>query len=369
MIADVYLKTDASRRTSTACATLIENGSRTSRRRVRLQAAGLHEQSASATRRPIELLGANPLPDTVPRHARKPDDIGKIRDALAPPAPAAGARVDPAIDEVRNREEDTNKILSVTRVVKLTMALLAALLAIASMLLIANTIRLSLYARRREVEVMKLVGATDWFIRWPFVLEGVLVGALGGVLAVLLLGGGQDRGRRPAGRRLRADRRAADDGLPAADRCPARRLDRGLRARLGHLAAPLPARLSASLAALRAACTVASVPRRSRNWVPVLVVLLPVLLVAGIWLGGHPDDLPGRSATRSSPTRRAASTTRRSARSSATTTARSIGTQLLDTSLDAAVALAARPLLALLLAARTTRTSRTPPRRVRRASA
>ena len=55
------------------------------------------------------------------------------------------------------------------------------------MLLIANTIRLSLYARRREVEVMKLVGATDWFIRWPFVLEGVIVGALGGVLAMLLL--------------------------------------------------------------------------------------------------------------------------------------------------------------------------------------
>jgi cell division transport system permease protein len=54
-------------------------------------------------------------------------------------------------------------------------------------LLIANTIRLSLYARRREVEVMKLVGATDWFIRWPFVLEGVMVGALGGILAVLLL--------------------------------------------------------------------------------------------------------------------------------------------------------------------------------------
>ena len=51
----------------------------------------------------------------------------------------------------------------------------------ASLLLIANTIRLSLYARRREVEVMKLVGATDWFIRWPFVLEGVMVGSLGGV--------------------------------------------------------------------------------------------------------------------------------------------------------------------------------------------
>jgi cell division transport system permease protein len=89
---------------------------------------------------------------------------------------------------VHNREEDTNKILAVTRVVKITMALLAGLLGVASILLIANTIRLSLYARRREVEVMKLVGATDWFIRWPFVLEGVIVGVLGGGIAILLLG-------------------------------------------------------------------------------------------------------------------------------------------------------------------------------------
>ena len=53
----------------------------------------------------------------------KPDDIGKLKDALAPQAPGGGTTVvDPAIDEVRNREEDTNKILSVTRVVKITMA-------------------------------------------------------------------------------------------------------------------------------------------------------------------------------------------------------------------------------------------------------
>jgi cell division transport system permease protein len=136
-----------------------------------------------------DLLGSNPLPDTFRVYPDKPDNITKVRNALAPLSPSGGRTViDPAIDEVRNREEDTNKILSATRVVKITMALLAVLLCVASILLIANTIRLSLYARRREVEVMKLVGATDWFIRWPFVLEGVLVGAIGGVLAILLLG-------------------------------------------------------------------------------------------------------------------------------------------------------------------------------------
>ena len=136
-----------------------------------------------------QLLGANPLPDLFRITPDRPDDIAAVREAIAPPSPSGGTTtIDPAIDEVRNREDDTNKILSVTRAVKLTMAGLAVLLAIASVLLIANTIRLSLYARRREVEVMKLVGATDWFIRWPFVLEGMIVGAIGGVLAVLLLG-------------------------------------------------------------------------------------------------------------------------------------------------------------------------------------
>jgi cell division transport system permease protein len=109
-----------------------------------------------------------------------PDKIGVIVDRLE----AGGL---PAIDDVRNREEDTKEILSATGLVKALTAGLAILLVFASIALIANTIRLSVFARRREVEVMKLVGATNWFIRWPFVIEGVVVGFFGGVLAVLLL--------------------------------------------------------------------------------------------------------------------------------------------------------------------------------------
>jgi cell division transport system permease protein len=91
------------------------------------------------------------------------------------------------IQTVSNKKNDTKKILQVTNLVTITAAVLTVLLALASVLLIANTIRLSLYARRREVEVMKLVGATDWFIRWPFVIEGTVVGGLGAVLAITIL--------------------------------------------------------------------------------------------------------------------------------------------------------------------------------------
>ena len=131
------------------------------------------------------LLGANPLPDTFRVTPENPDDVLKIASALAPEAAGGGRTpIDRAIDEVRTRRDDTTKILQVTRFVKLMAGVLAALLIAASIFLIANTIRLSLYARRREVEVMKLVGATDWFIRWPFVIEGIIVGALGTLLAI-----------------------------------------------------------------------------------------------------------------------------------------------------------------------------------------
>ncbi|HEV2075508.1 MAG TPA: permease-like cell division protein FtsX [Thermoleophilaceae bacterium] len=146
-----------------------------------------------------ELLGSNPLPDAFRVTPEDPDGVKALVERLredpspAPTAPGtASAEVSvaaplAAIEEVRNREEETKRILSATGLVKLVTAILSALLVAASIALVANTIRLSIFARRREIEVMRLVGATNWFIRWPFVIEGMLVGLLGGAAAVGLL--------------------------------------------------------------------------------------------------------------------------------------------------------------------------------------
>jgi cell division transport system permease protein len=153
--------------------------------------AQAYAQQAKIDPAAYKLLGANPLPDTFHVIPDNPANVLAVRTSLAPPTasdPAHPGTIDQSIQSVSNKRSDTKKILEVTNLVTITAAALTVLLTIASVLLIANTIRLSLYARRREVEVMKLVGATDWFIRWPFVIEGIVVGAAGAFLAVAVLG-------------------------------------------------------------------------------------------------------------------------------------------------------------------------------------
>jgi cell division transport system permease protein len=151
--------------------------------------AAAYAQQAKVDPAAYKLLGTNPLPDTFHVLPDNPANVLAVHNSLSPPtAGGAVGTIDQSIQSVSNKRNDTKKILEVTNLVTITAAVLTVLLTIASILLIANTIRLSLYARRREVEVMKLVGATDWFIRWPFVIEGIVVGAAGAILAVAVLG-------------------------------------------------------------------------------------------------------------------------------------------------------------------------------------
>jgi cell division transport system permease protein len=191
VLVDVYLKKDATKQDVSRVQALLGRTDHVGKVQY-VSKAQAYAQEKKRNPEAYELLGTNPLPDTFRVTPDKPDNVVALRNVLAPTA-AAGGRVpiDGAIDQVKNRKDETTKILTATRVVKLAMGGLAILLIIASILLISNTIRLSLFSRRREVEVMKLVGATDSFIRWPFVIEGIVLGALGGIVAVLLLGVGK----------------------------------------------------------------------------------------------------------------------------------------------------------------------------------
>ncbi len=93
----------------------------------------------------------------------------------------------PGIDDVRWGGKTAHRVLTIAEVIWVIFLVMVVLLVTASTLLIANTIRLSIFARRREIEVMKLVGATNWFIRGPFMLEGLLCGLVGSIFAVVLL--------------------------------------------------------------------------------------------------------------------------------------------------------------------------------------
>jgi cell division transport system permease protein len=195
VLVDVYLKKDATKADIARVQGLLRDRVDHVGKVEFLSKAQAYAQEKKRNPEAYELLGANPLPDTFRVTPDQPDNVLKLRDALSPAAVSGPSTrrvpVDGAIDQVKNRKDETTKILTATRVVKLAMGALAVLLVVASVLLISNTIRLSLFSRRREVEVMKLVGATDSFIRWPFVIEGIVLGALGGMLAVLLLGVGK----------------------------------------------------------------------------------------------------------------------------------------------------------------------------------
>lgn len=187
VLVDVYLKTHASAAERNRVETELKNLPHVQRVVYESKQQAL-KQASSQDKAAYEILSYNPLPDTFHVYPDDPSNALALRAAIMH-APGGGkGMMDPSISSVSNHTQDTRKLLEVTKLVTITAGLLALLLTIASVLLIGNTIRLSLYARRREVEVMKLVGATDWFIRWPFVIEGTIVGSFGALVAIGVLG-------------------------------------------------------------------------------------------------------------------------------------------------------------------------------------
>ena len=129
----------------------------------------------------LEELPSNPLPAKFNIKPVDPENAQGIIDQISD---------SPAIDQelgISYGAETADRLLSVARFIQWAGLGLITILLVASILLIGNTIRLSIFARRREVEVMKLVGATNWFIRWPFVIEGIICGLVGAILSVALL--------------------------------------------------------------------------------------------------------------------------------------------------------------------------------------
>jgi len=91
------------------------------------------------------------------------------------------------VSDVVDNPQVVDKLLTITRVLSFGGLAVLAMMLVVALFVIVNTIRIAVHARRDEIEIMKLVGATDWFVRWPFILEGMLVGALGAMAATVVV--------------------------------------------------------------------------------------------------------------------------------------------------------------------------------------
>jgi cell division transport system permease protein len=140
-------------------------------------------------------LAGNPLPNGYQVYPKRADDVEAISarlgqldpkgiQSVCPPPPGSKAAKTPLGSSC---SRITHRVLSVANYLWIVVLIAFIVLMISSTLLVANTIRLSIFSRRREIEVMKLVGATNWFVRGPFMIEGLLCGLGGAVAAIILL--------------------------------------------------------------------------------------------------------------------------------------------------------------------------------------
>lgn len=123
-------------------------------------------------------LEANPLYASINVRLRAPTDLGAVAEAL---------RDEPIVRNVLNIEALVDRVVTITSFVRNAGVVMVAVVGLIVLFIIVNTIRLAVVARAEEIEIMRLVGASDAFIRWPFVFEGALVGLLGALVTLGLL--------------------------------------------------------------------------------------------------------------------------------------------------------------------------------------
>ena len=128
----------------------------------------------------VDDLTRNPLPDSYEVSVSSADDLEMV---------AKRAERIAGVARVKYGEEIAQRMLRFNALVRGVGVVVLGLLFLSTVLIVSNTIRLTVFARRKEIEIMQMVGAAEWFIRWPFILEGVLQGLLGSVLAAVVVGG------------------------------------------------------------------------------------------------------------------------------------------------------------------------------------
>ena len=120
----------------------------------------------------------NPFPNAYLVRVEKPEVVGDVVNA------AEGLS---GIEKIKDVREIVDKIIKITNTLKIIGLVLFAILISVSLFLIGNTIKLTVYSRRKEIGIMKYVGATDWFIRWPFIIEGMILGIAGAIISTSVL--------------------------------------------------------------------------------------------------------------------------------------------------------------------------------------
>lgn len=114
----------------------------------------------------------------------------QLKFATSAPALAESLQRDAVIEDVDYKRDVVERLLAITGFLRLAGTIIVGGLGAIALFIIVNTTRIAMYARRQEIEIMKLVGATDWFVRWPFIFEGMFLGLLGGVVTVGLIAAG-----------------------------------------------------------------------------------------------------------------------------------------------------------------------------------